>query len=343
MKKKTKSSLKEVTSSKEIVLKHLELYGNKYPDATLAKIIYKDYSHAFKDAESVRRMLRYYTGKSGEEHRKRLATKTYVQPLTYKYNPFDEIPKSYKNEPSFFQLPTGITKVLLLSDIHFPYHDEDALRTAINKGVAENVDCVLLNGDILDFYQLSDFSKDPSKPKMKVELEQGRWFMKALREMFPKAPIYYKIGNHEVRLERWLKVKAPEWIDTEEFQINVLLKFGEHKIQLIDSHTIIQAGKLSILHGHEYKGSGTVNPARNLYLKTKVSSICGHFHRKSEFLTKNINEIVSGSWTTGCLCELNPEYMPKGNDWVHGFAIIELHNNGNFKVNNYHIIGNQIV
>jgi len=342
MGKKQNSSSKTL-SSKEIVLEYLQKYHNNYPKATIAKIIYKDYPHAFKNIENVRTLVRYYTGANGKNHRKSLSNSEFVKPLTYKFDAFSDIPKSFRNEPSFFTLPTGIKKILILSDIHFPYHDEDALRIAVMKGVSENVDCVLLNGDILDFYQLSDFSKDPSKPKMKTELEQGRWFMKALRETFPKAPIYYKIGNHEARLERWLRLKAPEWLDTEEFQINVLLKFGEHKIQLIDSHTIIQAGSLTILHGHEYKGAGTVNPARNLYLKTKVSAICGHYHRKSEFLTKNVNEIISGCWTTGCLCELNPEYMPKGNDWVHGFAIVEMLKEGNFKVNNYCIIDNQIV
>lgn len=333
---------KNIKPPAKIVIEYLKKYQD-LPTQSIAKLVYDKHSHVYRDVEHVRELIRYYRGQKGNRLRDRLQDKSFVKPLTYNYSPFDDIPKSYKNEPSFFTIPKSVKKVLVLSDIHFPYHDEEALRAAIDKGVSENVDCVLLNGDILDFYQLSDFSKDPSKPKMKVELEQGRWFMKALRQTFPKAPIYYKIGNHEERLQRWLRIKAPEWIDTDEFQINILLKFGEHKIQLIEGTTIIKAGNLNILHGHEYKGAGTVNPARNLYLKTKASSICGHYHRKSEFLTKNIDETISGCWTTGCLCELNPEYMPKGNDWVHGFAIVNILTDGNFKVNNFCIINSDIV
>ena len=248
------------------------------------------------------------------------------------------MPKSFGSGPEFYNLPTSIREILLLSDIHMPYHAEDALRAAIMKGEADGVDCVILNGDSLDFHWLSTFDKDPTKPKMREELEQGRWLMKALRKTFPNAQIYFKIGNHEARLEKWLRHKAPEWIGTDEFELKMLLNFAEHKIHLIESNTIIKAGNLFILHGHEYKGAGSVNPARNLYLKAKSSAICGHFHRKSEFLTKDIGEVVHGAWTTGCLCELNPEYMPKGNDWVHGFARISVKEDGNFSVANYTVI-----
>ena len=202
----------------------------------------------------------------------------------------------------------------------------------------QKVNTVILNGDILDFYQLSRFDKDPSKPKMQVELEQGRWFMKALRTAFPKARIYYKIGNHEERLEKWLRLKAPEWIGMEEFELKMLLRFGENQIQLIDSTATIKAGNLNIIHGHEYLGGGTVNPARNLYLKAKASTICGHFHRKSDFTTRDINNKIQGAWTTGCLCELYPEYMKGHSDWVHGFAIIKIEKDGNFSVDNKIII-----
>jgi hypothetical protein len=173
---------------------------------------------------------------------------------------------------------------------------------------------------------------------MQVELEQGRWFMKALRTAFPKARIYYKIGNHEDRLEKWLRLKAPEWIGMDEFELKMLLRFGENQIQLIDSSATIKAGNLNIIHGHEYMGGGTVNPARNLYLKAKASTICGHFHRKSEFTTRDINNKIQGAWTTGCLCELYPEYMKGHSDWVHGFAVVKIEKDGTFSVDNKLII-----
>ena len=314
----------------------------KMPIRTLASLIYSENEGQFNNFKHAYDSLRYYSGTHGKASRKNAGDKAMFRPVQPATNILDDMPKSFGSGPEFYDLPLCTKEILLLSDIHMPYHDEDALRVAIDKGVADEVDCIILNGDSLDFHWLSTFDKDPSKPKMREELEQGRWLMKALRDTFPKAQIYFKIGNHEARLEKWLRHKAPEWIGTDEFELKILLNFAEHRIHLIQSNTIIRAGDLFILHGHEYKGSGSVNPARNLYLKAKSSAICGHFHRKSEFLTKDIGEIVHGAWSTGCLCELNPEYMPKGNDWVHGFARISLKANKRFTVKNYTIIDREV-
>ena len=325
------------TNRGKICKDYLKRYS-KMPIRTLASLIYSENEGQFNDYKHAYDVLRYYGGSKGKVSRERVVNKEVFRPVLPATNILDEMPKSFGSGPEFYNLPASIREILLLSDIHMPYHAEDALRAAIMKGEADGVDCVILNGDSLDFHWLSTFDKDPTKPKMREELEQGRWLMKALRKTFPNAQIYFKIGNHEARLEKWLRHKAPEWIGTDEFELKMLLNFAEHKIHLIESNTIIKAGNLFILHGHEYKGAGSVNPARNLYLKAKSSAICGHFHRKSEFLTKDIGEVVHGAWTTGCLCELNPEYMPKGNDWVHGFARISLKEGGNFSVANYTVI-----
>lgn len=316
----------------------------KFPNTpllTLAKKIYSENNLLFNNVEQVRSLLRYYTGRSGAKQRVQLADKQFVRELSYTYNPFDDIPDSYEETREPYVLPTSVTKILVLSDIHFPYHNATALRTAIKYGIEKEVDCVILNGDILDFYALSDFAKDPSKPRFRKELELGRWFLAELRKAFPKAPIYYKIGNHEMRLERYLKVKAPEIFDCEEFELSILLEFAKHHVTLIDKFTVIKAGHLNIIHGHEYRGAGGVYPAKYIYGKTRVNTLCGHYHRSSTFSDKNMDGKYHGGFTTGCLCELSPDYMPY-NDWVHGFAIVHLKKNGNFKVDNLRIDNGEI-
>jgi predicted phosphodiesterase len=330
-----------ITATGKLAKKYLKKYPN-LPILTIAKLMHSENDMHFNSVDHARSSLKRHAGLSGPKSRKN-ADPEIQRKVTYNYAPFNNIPKSFKSGPNDFTLPRDANHILLLSDIHFPYHDEEALAAAIQYGMEKEINTVLLNGDILDFYQLSRFDKDPSKPKMKVELEQGRWFMKALREAFPNARIYYKIGNHEDRLEKWLRIKAPEWIGTEEFELKMLLRFGENQIQLIDSEATIKVGNLNIIHGHEYIGGGTVNPARNLYLKAKASTICGHFHRKSEFTTRDINNKIQGAWTTGCLCELYPEYMKGHSDWVHGFAVIKVEKDGNFSVENKMIIDGVIV
>ena len=313
----------------------------KTPILTLAKKVYEENSLHFSTVESARDVLRYYAGLRGKTNRKKVADKEILREPTYIYNPFDDIPESFEEIREPYILTTSTKKILILSDIHFPYHNAAALRAAINYGIEQQVDCIILNGDILDFYQLSDFSKDPSKPTFRKELELGRWFLKELRLAFPKAQIYYKIGNHEMRLERYLQVKAPEILDCEEFRLDILLEFAKHHVILIDKYTVIKAGNLNIIHGHEYKGAGGAYPAKYIYGKSKVNTICGHYHRSSTYLDKNMNGQYNGGFSTGCLCELSPDYMPY-NEWVHGFAVVTMKQNGNFSVQNLTIDNGEI-
>ena len=313
----------------------------KTPILTLAKKLYNENSLHFTGVEHVRDTLRYYTGLKGKASRKKLANKETLREPTYTYNPFDDIPESFEEIREPYILATSTKKILVLSDIHFPYHNVKALRAAIAYGIKEGVDCIILNGDILDFYALSDFSKDPSKPKFRQEIKLGKWFLNELRMAFPKAQIYYKIGNHEMRLERYLMVKAPEILDCEEFRLEILLEFAKHHVILIDKYTVIKAGNLNIIHGHEYKGAGGVYPAKYIYGKSKVNTLCGHYHRSSTYVDKNMNSEYNGGFSTGCLCELSPDYLPY-NEWIHGFAVVTMKSGGNFSVQNLTIENGEI-
>jgi hypothetical protein len=93
-------------------------------------------------------------------------------------------------------------------------------------------------------------------------------------------------------------------------------------------------------HGDKMKGSGGVNPARTLFLKLKRHSICGHFHRTTENTAKVYDDEVVVTYSTGCLCELEPGYL-EINEHNHGFAIIEM-DGVNFTVNNKKIIKGKV-
>ena len=72
------------------------------------------------------------------------------------------------------------------------------------EGIEAKPDAVLLNGDTLDFYAMSDHEKDPRKVRWNEELEACRAVLKMIRKAFPSVPIYFKSGNHEYRMERHL-------------------------------------------------------------------------------------------------------------------------------------------
>lgn len=309
------------------------------PTLTLAKKAFKEQPLLFKDLESARRIIRKIRGLSGGYDRKYTKDKSLFKEQSKTTNPFD-LPESKSEKKDIWKLPKSIKKILLLSDIHFPYQDNIALTTALNFGKSESIDAIYLNGDVLDFYQCSFHEKDPRKTSISEELEMGRSFFKSLRKNFPKANIYFIGGNHEQRLERYLRVKAPELLDVEEFRLDVLLRVAEFGVEFIEYGTKCYFGKLLVEHGDKMRGSGGVNPARTLYLKLKRHAICGHFHRTTEATEKVYDGDVYVTYSTGCLCELEPSYM-EVNNHNHGFAIIEM-DGENFKVRNLKIVNEKV-
>lgn len=316
-------------------------YCKRFPDSptlTLARKLYKENPKLYKNVEHCRDFIRTVRGLKGDRLRKSTNNSLFKE-LSYNYNPF-QLPESQTKKRETFKLPTSVKKVLLLSDLHFPYHDNEAITAALKDGQKEKVDCIFINGDMLDFYQLSFHEKDPRKTSIPDELEMGRNFFESLRKAFPKSLIYYIPGNHEIRMERYLKVKAPELLDVEEFRLDVLLRVREFGINFIPYGTKVYFGKLLVEHGDKMKGTGGVNPARTLFLRLKRHAICGHFHRTSEATEKVYDGDVVVTYSTGCLCELEPGYL-EVNNHNHGFAIVEM-DGQNFTVRNKKVVNSKV-
>lgn len=331
---------------RQVVSEYLEKYPT-LPNMTLAKVIYKENPLLFTTVDTVRSSIRYRRGQNGKRDRSKIHLTE--QPERAKYandmgipNPF-HLPETDETEWEPFIIPKAVTRLLILSDIHIPYHNIEAVTLAMQYGKDKKVNGIMLNGDILDFHDLSSFEKDPKKRRIHEELEMGRQFLRILRKEFDGVPIYYKLGNHEERYERYLRIKAPELLDIQEFRMDVLLRFGELGIQLIDDKRRVHFGRLNIMHGHEFGRSvfSPVNPARGAYMRAKENCIIGHHHQTSSHAEPTMNGKVVNTWSTGCLCELHPNYMPI-NKWNRGFAYAEREDDGDFTVHNHTIIKGRI-
>lgn len=311
---------------------------------TLARMLLRDHKALFKDIEAARRAVRYARGATGQ--RDRAYRSKELVPLTRKAvpgDPFAKLPKGlrhYEDQGPF--VLEGVKRVAVLSDLHIPYHDKDAIRTTIKYLKGYKPDCIILNGDIADIFSLSFWEKDPRKRGFSEELETVRLFLQLLRQTFPKARIIFKKGNHEERFERYMSVKAPELLGVSEFALEKLLHLEELKIELVGDRQPIQLGKLSIVHGHEFRWGITspVNPARGFYLRAKSHVLGGHLHQPSHHSEKTINDVIISAWSTGCLCDLKPDYA-RHNSWSHGFATVTVNADG-FEVNNKKIINGRI-
>lgn len=234
---------------------------------------------------------------------------------------------------------------MVCSDLHIPYHDTFAIKTMFRFVRDRRISHVLLNGDVADFYAVSRWETDPLKRNFGRELEAIRNFLHVCRKTFPNAKLIYKHGNHEERLERFMRAKAPELLGVPDFTLGRLLRLRDMSIHGVMDKRPIRLGRLlTIIHGHEYQFaiSNPVNPARGFFLRGKSYTLGGHFHQTSQHSERTIDQKVIGAWSTGCLCDLHPEYRPL-NNWNHGFAIVEVTKSGGFQVNNYAIIDGKVL
>lgn len=233
---------------------------------------------------------------------------------------------------------------LILSDIHIPYHDRAAIECAVQYAKSFKPAGVLLNGDILDSHQLSRFDKTPDDPRYVSEVEAGQRLLAYLRHNFQRSRLVWKEGNHEERLFAYLINQAPALFGLPCLSLPRLLDFVRYGVEFVGDRRVISLGKIHVIHGHEYRPGiqAPVNPARGLFLRTKSNSLCGHFHQTSEHHEPTIARRPMGAWSTGCLCNLSPRYMPL-NKWNVGFAMVRLSGGGNFEVRNLRLINGEIV
>ena len=226
-------------------------------------------------------------------------------------------------------LPKRYRRVAVLSDIHLPYHDRNALVRATKEVKSIGVDAIYLNGDLMDAYQLSKHEKNKLNRSFKYEVDMTRLFFEELRLNFKEEDIYFKIGNHDQRFDRYIMDNADQLAGL--LTLEDVLRLRDSRIKLVSSMTRVIAGNLSILHGHELPIKGAVNHARAIMLKVASSVLCGHFHRDDVSYMRDLEGNVHVVYGSGCLCKLNPKYMPI-NNWNHGYTIVELDGSGNFNI-----------
>lgn len=333
------------TDLQKLILKYIKK-NQTFPNKTLARKIFNETGGKIGTVEMIRNRIREY--KHGGFNNSGSFSPALIP--SAKMTPKEGLEKLSKLKSKSIKrknvvLPVGL--YYILSDIHFPLHDEIALNAAL-KHIADEkrkITGIILNGDILDQYHTSRFLHTRKDFSITDEIEICRDFLNTLRAMFPTQRIIYKQGNHDVRFLHYLIRNAPELAAVPEFSLPNLLWLDDFNIDWVENE-IIKAGKLNILHGHEFGESifSPVNPARGIYLRAKSSTLIGHYHQVSEHTEGNMNGDLIGCYSTGCLCELTPEYRPFAyTKWSHGFAEVNILERGMFRVKNYKILNGEVI
>lgn len=222
--------------------------------------------------------------------------------------------KNIKDET--LNLDTGT--VVIGSDIHIPFQDNDAVQAFITHIGEHEPEVVVLNGDVLDMFMLSRFTKGEGRNPLE-EIEECRNLLSRIKEAAPPfCKLYYIIGNHETRLERYVLTKAPELASLVE-DVFTIIKAEDYGFTGCASLTIND--KVVLKHGTLLGNKSGLSAIKEMEA-SYMSGASGHTHRLCKYIARKAGRKFF--WMeTGCLCGLNPEYMVNPN-WQQGFARIDF-------------------
>lgn len=207
--------------------------------------------------------------------------------------------------------------IVVASDIHIPFQDDKAIEAFLNYLRKEQPSHIILNGDILDMFLLSRFTKGEGRNPLE-EITTCRELLEKINTICPTATKYYVIGNHETRLERYVLTKAPELASLVE-DVFTIIKTEDYNFKgcasvVINDNLVFKHGTLL---GNK-SGLSAIKEMENSYM----SGATGHTHRLCKYIARKAGRKFF--WIeTGCLCGLAPEYMINPN-WQQGFAEVKI-------------------
>lgn len=214
--------------------------------------------------------------------------------------------------------PTKTIKVVSISDLHIPYQNQKMVDAFIKLCGDEQPDKIILNGDIVDFYELSSFDKNPQRIfDLQDELDTCKDFLFNLRHACPDSEIIYIIGNHEDRLRRYLWKNATALSSLKALKFEELLGLSLLNVKLEEvSHTV---NGFKYKHGDVVRSHGSYS-AKAEFERELASGESGHTHRVGSYC-KTTEAGAYGWFESGCACGLNPEYINGTPNWQNSFTV----------------------
>lgn len=228
---------------------------------------------------------------------------------------------------------------LIINDLQIPFHDALALRVVLDFARQIKPYGIILNGDIIDAYQFSEFDKNPlEKATVLVEQRLARWLMGSLA---PHATERWWLGgNHEDRLRRYMWKHAPKFAGLAELTFPALFHLGDHGFKWKEYGGHVMLGKLMVTHGSIVSKHSGVS-GKNHLEKYGTSILHGHTHRLGVYYKRDVRG-VHAAWENGCLCRLDPEYDQFPN-WQHGISVVHVGERGFFSVQQLPIIDRRML
>ena len=230
-------------------------------------------------------------------------------------------------------LKQGGWTVGVMSDIHAPDQDDDALDVAVQVMQAAGVDELALNGDSFDAHSVSKYTVAAHRPMRWVEERAlAVPVLAMIREEFPEIPVHFLYGNHDVRPVNYISAQAPQLQGL--FDLPTILGITDLGFSFPEGNRLLIGDSLLIKHG--VKVAGEAGDSVKKEVRSHGMSVhMGHVHRLAYYGVTRTAQVLRDEQPIfgvegGCLQNLRPDYLIEEEtaNWQHGVTIYTVHDNG---------------
>lgn len=222
------------------------------------------------------------------------------------------------NHPERYRITVKNGTVFVGSDCHYwPGEVSTAHRAFVALAEKMQPKAVVMNGDVLDFSQIS--RHDPigheQHPILQDELEAAQKRLQEIREAAPKAERVWPLGNHDARFEARLAAVTPEYARVKGFTLeDHFPKWRGCWSCWINDDVVIK---------HRWKGG--IHATHNNTVQSGKTMITGHLHSQKVTPYSDLNGTRYG---VDCGTMADPdgkqfhytEDSPK--NWRSGFVVL---------------------
>jgi UDP-2,3-diacylglucosamine pyrophosphatase LpxH len=222
---------------------------------------------------------------------------------------------------------------LVLPDIHAPDHDPHALDVAIQIGQSMQLDGVIISGDGMDVHALSRYTPASHRPIRWVDERAAAVPVFAMiRDFFPKTPITYLIGNHDVRPEKFISAQVPQLQGL--MSLPQILGLDSLDFIFPEENRVVIGEKLLVIHGTRVRSEAGASVQQEVR-EAGMSIAMGHVHRRAMYDVTRTAQRLRGEQPLfgiemGCLCHLTPDYLEpeRTANWQHGCLVVTVFDDG---------------
>lgn len=212
-------------------------------------------------------------------------------------------------------------KIIIIGDLHFPYHNKNALKEVTRAIKAEKPTHIVQIGDLYDQYSFSRFTrKNITLPEaeLKAAREESTKMWRNCLSVNSVRMGYQILGNHDLRLIKRAEERLPEAQKLVRRGLMELYKFKGVKT-IEDDREILYIDNVAFHHGYLSK----IGDHRDVFLK---NTVVGHSHIGGVSF-RQIHGQTLWELNAGYLADETAEplmYNPsKSSKWTLGYGLID--------------------